>query len=65
LSIEACLVSFNLVQPSPKLEYYAERSALEDSTEPGVRFTRRFEYGVKEDGRKALEIAWTQKLSDA
>lgn len=63
--IEACLLSLNLVRQTPKLEYVCDRSAMEGSAEPGVDFTRRFSYGVKEDGKPGLEFAWTQKfLSD-
>jgi len=62
--IEKALLSLGLVRPTPKLEYFSERSAMEDSTEPGVKFSRRFSYGVKENGQPALEVAWTQKFLD-
>jgi hypothetical protein len=60
--IETGLAGLGLVNPTPVLEHYAERSALRESVEPGVAFERTFEYGVREDGRPALEIKWTQKI---
>jgi len=60
--IERSLLSLGLVRPTPQLEYFCERSAVEDSNEPGVSFSRRFSYGVKENGITALEVAWTQKF---
>jgi len=60
LIIEECLLSFGLVAETKKLEYFAERSALQDSDDPKVAFTRRFSYGVKENGKLALEIAWNE-----
>jgi hypothetical protein len=35
---------------------------MEGSNEPGVSFSRTFKYGVKEDGKQALEISWVQKF---
>jgi hypothetical protein len=61
-SIETGLASLGSVNPVPVLEHYAERSALRESVEPGVTFERTFEYGVRENGRPALEIKWTQKI---
>jgi len=29
---------------------------------PGVSLSERFRYGVKENGKPALEVAWTQKV---
>jgi hypothetical protein len=63
-TIESGLVFLGLARPSPKLDYYCERSAMQDSTEPGVKFFRTFTYGVKEDGKAALEVTWTQKFHD-
>ena len=60
--IERSLLSLGLVRPTPQLEYFCERSAVDDSDEPGVSFSRRFSYGVKENGITALEVAWTQKF---
>ncbi|WP_090698133.1 hypothetical protein [Nitrosomonas aestuarii] len=59
-SIEACLVAFGLVVKTKNLEYFAERSAVQESDDSKIAFTRRFSYGVKEDGKLALEIAWNQ-----
>jgi len=60
LKIEECLLSLGLVTETKKLEYFAERSALQESNNPKVAFTRRFSYGVKENGKTALEIAWNE-----
>jgi hypothetical protein len=65
LVLEKSLVFLGLARVTGRLDYFAERSALEDSEEPGIRFTRTFKYGVKEAGRPALEIAWVQKLHDS
>jgi len=62
LLIERCLISLGLAQETKKLEYYAERSAVQGSDDPKVAFTRRFSYGVKENGKPALEIAWNQNI---
>jgi hypothetical protein len=62
ISIEESLLALGLVRTTPKLEYFCERSAVQQSTEPNVNFSRTFAYGVKEDGRPALEIKWTQKF---
>ena len=64
LSIELCLIPLGLVRETLKLEFYAERSAIEESLEPGIKFSRRFEYGVKEDGKRSLEISWEQKFHE-
>lgn len=63
--IETALVHFDLATVTKKLEYFGERSAIEASTEPGVAFTRRFAYGVKEDGEIALEVSWIEKTHNA
>ncbi len=60
--IERCLIALGLAQETKKLEYYAERSAMQESDEPNVAFTRRFSYGVKENGKSALEIAFNQNI---
>jgi hypothetical protein len=61
-TIEKALVSLSLVRPTPPLEYFFERSAMEPSSEPGISFSRRFSYGVRENGELALEVAWIQKI---
>ena len=63
-SIEACLVTFGLVVETKNLEYFAEPSAVQKSDDPKIAFTRRFSYGVKEDGKLALEIAWNKNTSN-
>jgi len=60
--IEQCLVKLGLANESGKLEYFAERSGMQGSSEPNVAFTRRFSYGVKEDGKMALEVVWDQNV---
>lgn len=61
-SIENALLSLSLVRPTASLAYFAERSAVEGSNEPGVSFSRTFRYGVKEAGNPGLEISWVQKF---
>ncbi|MDR4520935.1 MAG: hypothetical protein R3E36_10120 [Nitrosomonas sp.] len=60
LTIEECLVFLGLAAETKKLEYFAERSGMQGADDPNVAFTRRFSYGVKEDGKLALEIAWNE-----
>lgn len=60
--IEASMTELDLVKTTPVLEHYAERSAMRGSGEPGVAWERTFEYGVRENGKPALEVKWTQKL---
>ncbi len=59
-TIEQCLVELGLAIKTKKLEYFAERSAMQGSDDPNIAFTRRFSYGVKENGKLALEIAWNE-----
>ncbi len=61
-SIEKALLSLSLVRPTAQLAYFAERSAMEGSSEPGVSFSRTFRFGVKEAGTPGLEISWVQKI---
>ena len=60
--IENTLAGFGVVNRTAVLEHYAERSALRESRELGVAWERTFEFGVREDGRPALEVKWTQKI---
>lgn len=57
------LLSLGLVNPPTRLEFYSERSAVRATTKPGYDYERDFEYGVKENGQVALQIAWTQYLA--
>jgi hypothetical protein len=59
--VETALLSLGLVRPTPQLDYFCERSAIEGSNEPGVSFSRRFSYGVKENGKPALEVAGSER----
>ncbi len=61
-AIEECLVTLGLAVETKSLKYYAERSQIQGSDDPKIAFTRRFSYGVKEDGKMALEIAWDQNI---
>lgn len=65
LLLEKSLVFLGLARVTGKLDYFAERSAIEDSQEPGIGFIRTFKYGVKEADRPALEISWIQKIHDS
>jgi hypothetical protein len=61
-TIETGLASLGLVNQTPVLEHYAERSALRESAEPNVAWERTFEFGVRENGKQALEVKWTQRF---
>jgi hypothetical protein len=60
--IETGMTGLGLVRRTPVLEHYAERSAMRESEDPGVAWERTFEYGVRANGRPALEVKWTQKI---
>lgn len=60
--IESCLILLNLIEPTPNLEYFSERSALENSEDPQVDATRTFKYGIKANGNLVLEISWKQNF---
>lgn len=60
--VEKALLALGLARPTPQLEYFCERSAMEGSNEPGVSFSRRFAYGVRENGKPALEVSWRQNF---
>jgi hypothetical protein len=61
-AIEQALVALDLARPTGTLEYFGERSAMKSSSEPGIKFTRTFTYGVAEDGQRVLEISWQQNF---
>jgi hypothetical protein len=60
--IEQSLLELALVRPTPTLEYLGERSAMRESSDLDVQFSRTFTYGVKENGRPALEIRFIQNF---
>jgi hypothetical protein len=62
--IEDALLELGLARPTPQLEYFCERSAMENVTEPGVAFYRTFTYGVRENGKLALEVSWRQSFDN-
>lgn len=65
ITMEQALVYLSLVRPTPQLEYFCERSAAQFTREPGILFSQRFSYGVKENGATALEVAWVQNVHNA
>jgi len=60
--IERALQSVGFVGTRPTYEFYAEKSALRESTEPGILFTEDFCYGIKENGKRAIEVSWTSQV---
>ena len=62
IEIEKVLQHLAFVGKRPKYNFYAERSQMTKSTEPGVLFTRDFSYGLKENDRKVSEVSWTEKI---
>ncbi len=60
--VEATLQELGYVGSRPKLEYFGERSALSDSPDPNIRWTREFKVGIKENDKIALEWSWTQNF---
>jgi hypothetical protein len=60
--IHEVLQAFGLVDPPKTLEFYAERSAMKGSVEPGFALEQDYEYGIKEDGKVALQVKWTKRI---
>jgi len=56
------LQALRFVADLPRLEFYSERSAMRGSTKPGYSLERDFKYGIKENGKVALEIKWSQYI---
>ncbi len=62
--VHRALQELAFVTDRPSFEFYAVREAAENSNEPGIMMTQRCYYGLKRDGRKAIEVAWTTKFHD-
>jgi hypothetical protein len=60
--VEAALQELAIVGPRPKLDYFGERSAMSESPDPNVLWTRVFKCGIKENGKVALEFSWRQNF---
>lgn len=60
--VEATLQELSIVGPRMALEYFGERSAMTESPEPDVLWTREFKCGIKEDGKVVLEFSWRQNF---
>lgn len=60
--IKKTLQYLAFIEHRPKYEFFAERSAMTNSTEPGVLSTQDFCYGLKEEGKVIVEVKWTEKL---
>lgn len=64
-AVHGWLLNLGLVVPPTKLEFYCERSAMRASTREGYDHERDFEYGIKENGKLALQIAWKEFIGGA
>ena len=60
--VETELQEMTIVGPRPTLEYFGERSAVKESPDPNIVYTRDFKCGIKENGQVALEHSWTENL---
>lgn len=60
--VEAEISSLLGLSPRPELEYFGERSKMNDSPDPNLIGERTFRFGVKSDGKVALEFSWKQYL---
>lgn len=60
--VEATLQELSIVGDRPKLDFYAEKSAIKESTEPDIFGVRDFKVGIKENDKVALEWSWSEKL---
>ncbi len=60
--IEGELRNLGLVGPRPVYEFYAQKGAAEAGAEPGVAFSFRYSYGLKQNGHKIVEVSWTENI---
>ncbi len=60
--VESALQDLTIAGPRPKLDYFGERSAMSESPNPNVLWTREFKCGIKENGKVALEFSWRQNF---
>jgi hypothetical protein len=65
LGPEAGDIRLGYVGTRPQMAYFAERSAIQSSDEPGVLGDREFRFGVKEADSAVYEASWQQKLYSA
>jgi hypothetical protein len=63
--IQRTLERLGVVPSATRLEYHAERSAMKESTEPGIAFTQDFRVWITENDRVAIEYNWTTKTHNA
>jgi hypothetical protein len=56
--VDAEFQYLGLIGPRPKYEFYAERTPR-PQTNPGYALTFDHCYGLKVEGRKAIEVSWT------
>ena len=63
--IQKALERLGIVPSATRLEYHAERSAMKESTEPGIAFTQDFRVWITENDRIAIEYNWTTKTHNA
>jgi hypothetical protein len=63
--IHAVLFRLAAVGPMPQMKYYAERSVMRGSTEPGIAFEQAFEVGVKDSGNPVVAIKWVKKIHNS
>ena len=60
--IENELQNLGFVGHRPSFEYFGERSAFRDSSEPDVSAERDFKVGLKSEGKVVAEFGWTERL---
>ena len=60
--VEAELEHLAFVERHLSYEFFAERSQLRASGEPGIACERDYRYGLRCDGKIAAEVSWIEKL---
>jgi hypothetical protein len=60
--VELELKNLGLIGDRPNYVFYAERAAARDSKEENVICAWDYYFGLKEDGKKIIEISWTSKM---
>jgi len=60
--VESELKNLGLIGNRPNYEFYAECSAARDSKEENVLCVQDYCFGLKEGGKKRIEVSWTVRM---
>ena len=60
--VQKTLEQLSFTGARPNYEFFAERSAMKESKEPGVLATQDYSYGIKKGDKVIAEVSWTEKM---